>query len=259
MDWANSTALDALDQSGYTVLEALTTAPLPGSTTFSRPNAFVCVDGRTYWVKANVQQGLVAELVAGRLAALVGAGPAARVIRVTPECDPGDGSVTHLVGVVVGSEDQPGMVNARDLGPLIAGGQLQAGAIDPASRARVTVFHSWLGMGDAQVLVSLTDGKVMSIDHGDCFGAIQDSADAPTPIVVGVPGVPDDVGKERVFIEQAVRRIEQITDNEIARAVAQVPAGGEWRSPADRRRSIGKWLSERRSLLRGVMVPWSLP
>jgi hypothetical protein len=72
-------ALSALDARGYTVLDALAHGGL-GRTTHAAPNTFVCSDGKTYWVKGRAQQGLVAELIAGRLADKVGAGPSARVI-----------------------------------------------------------------------------------------------------------------------------------------------------------------------------------
>ena len=55
LDWQDSTLLEKHDRAGYTVLEALTTATLedrprssPGS--HARPGAYVCVDGRTYWL-----------------------------------------------------------------------------------------------------------------------------------------------------------------------------------------------------------------
>ena len=257
MDWHDPTGLLRSDEGGYTVLEAVTGAGLTRAATHSRPNAFVCVDGRTYWVKADVQQGLVAELIAGRLADAVGAGPIARIIRVTKGAVPADRSTDHLLGVVVGSTDQHGMVNARDLAPLMSSGQFQAGLIDPAWRARVVVFHTWLGMGDAQVLVSLTDGKVLSIDHGDCFGDLQEPAQTPgPPVVVDIPGVPAEVGREARYVIPAVERIEGVSDAVLLDAIARVPAGDEWRGPTDRRLAIGRWLAQRRQNIRGVMAAW---
>ncbi len=124
----------ALDGSGYVVLEALTPGTLRSASTHARPHTFVCIDGKTYWVKGNAQQGLVAELIAGRLAAMVGAGPPARIVRVTPAVLPATGEAAHLEGIVVGSEDQPGTVNARDLEPFVRNGTFQPGAVDPAAR-----------------------------------------------------------------------------------------------------------------------------
>ena len=58
MDWNDPAGLLHHDQDGYRVLEAITTAGLSAAATHSRPNAFVCVDGKTYWVKGNVRNRL---------------------------------------------------------------------------------------------------------------------------------------------------------------------------------------------------------
>lgn len=263
MDWDDPSALNALDREGYRVVEALARDPTRGeSGTFSRPSPFVCIDGTIYWLKGNVdpgrvQQGLVAELIAGRLAEMAGAGPGAQIIRLTAEALPSDGTGGHLTGVVVGSRDEPQVANARDLQALIANQGVPAPSIDARSRALVVAFQSWIGANDAQVLVRLTDGKVMSIDHGDCFG---DTGTTTTTVVLTpiLPGT-EDVGRARAEVQMAVERLEDITDAQILRAVAQVPAGEAWQSPVDRRLAIGKWLSHRRDNLRGVMEAWSIP
>jgi hypothetical protein len=216
------------------------------------------VDGKTYWLKRNVQQGLVAELIAGRLAASVGAGPLSRIIRLTEDSMCPDGSEKCLLGIVVGSEDQPGTVNARDLAPLHASGQVPVGLIDPGTRARVVVFQTWLGLGDSQVLVGMANGRVLSIDHGDCFGNLADPGAAPTPVITDIPGVGTDVGQQSVHVLAALDRIESVTDDDILKAIAQIPSGDTWQSPADRRLAIGRWLAERRTAMRGVMASWML-
>lgn len=94
----------------------------------------MCVDGKTYWVKDKAQQGLVAELIGRRLAAKVGAGPISRIIRLTPEAAKADGSQNHLLGVVVGSEDEKNLINTRDLG-LLAPGDFDPKLVDPSARA----------------------------------------------------------------------------------------------------------------------------
>jgi len=249
-------ALNALDRRGYVVLEAIAHAGLQSAQTHARPNAFVCIDGKTYWLKSNAQQGLVAELIAGRLAARVGAGPMAEIIRLTREALPPGGIADHLMGVVVGSEDHPGTVNARDLQPFISGGTFDAGLIDPVSGARVIVFQTWLGLGDTQVLIRIADGRVLSIDHGDCFGATGTHSD-PTVVVTSIPGVPDNVGKEWKYVEPAVGLIETINDKVLLESVARVPGGEPWRSPVDRRIQIADWLAHRRGRLREVMRTWT--
>lgn len=248
-------SLSALDRRGYLVLEALTHAGRLSSSSHARPNAFIAIDGLTYWVKASAQQGLVAELVAGRLAARAGAGPTSRIIRVTPEATAANPEAAHLQGVVNGSQDVTNAINARDLGPLIGTGGFAPGAIDPASRARVVAFQTWLGVGDAQVLVGLTNGVVYSLDHGDAFGNTA-SDESPTIILTDIPGVSADVGRETVHIEAAVGRIEAVSDSDILEAVAGIPTGDPWRSPAARRLEIAEWLVRRRAQLRGVMMAW---
>jgi len=264
MDWEDPSALNALDREGYRVVEALARDPSRGeSGTFSRPSPFVCIDGSIYWLKGNVdpgrvQQGLVAELIGGRLAAIVGAGPAAVVVRVTPESLPSDGTATHLLGVVVGILDEPQVANARDLQATIANLGVPAPSIDGRSRALVVAFQTWIGASDSQVLVRLTDGRVMSIDHGDCFANVT-SVGPPSMVVTPILPGTEDVGRGAPEVQAAVAKIEAVTDQQILRAVAQVPAGEAWQSPVDRRLAIARWLSHRRDSLRAVMDGWSTP
>jgi hypothetical protein len=243
--------LDDLERRGYTVLEAVAADTRTSADTFSRPTTFICIDGRTYWVKGTVQQGLVAELVAGRLAARVGAGPAARIVRVTAEILPPAGQPDQ-VGVVVGIEDIPDTVNARDLGAT--GAVLPGAGIDAPSRALVTAFQTWLGVGDTQVLVRVDDGHVFSIDHGEAFGLLAPTD--PTPVVVPIPGVDDRIGRRPGDVLPAVARIAGVTDRELMDAVAGTPAGGAWRSDLTRRREIVEYLAYRRDRLQEVMDAW---
>ena len=104
---SNETILAALDVPGYDVLEAITYAGVLPTSTHARPTKFVCADGRTYWAKGRAQRGLVAELIAGRLGALVGASPIARIINVPPQALPASGEADHLQGIIVGIEDVP--------------------------------------------------------------------------------------------------------------------------------------------------------
>jgi hypothetical protein len=181
----------------------------------------------------------------------------ARIVRLTELASPADHSADHLIGVGVGMLDQPDMVNARSLAPLMAGGSFPAGAIEPASRAAVVVFQTWLAAGDSQVLIDLVTGKVMSIDHGDCFGGISLPATTPAPIVTDIPGVDAAVGRDLALVNDAVDRIERVTDRELIDAVSRVPADDRWKSPVDRRRTIACWLAERRDALREVMKSWT--
>ncbi len=243
--------IQTLDGRGYMVLDAITHAGRQGQGV-SASNNFICIDGRTYWVKATAQQGLVAELIAARLARHVGAGPGAQIIRVPAEAA---APAPHLAGVGVGILDEPDTTNARDLAPFLAGGQFNPVSIDARSRALVVAFQTWLGVADTQVLINFRDGRVRSIDHGDCFATTSSPGD-PVLILVDIPGVGAAIGKERYAVEAAIRAVESVTDRDLMESVAQVPAGEPWRGPVARRAEIASWLAARRDRIRTVMEGW---
>lgn len=246
--------LTGIDAKGYEVLEALSFEGRKSST-HSAAHTFICIDGKTYWVKGTAQQGLVSELIGGRLAAKIGAGPVARIIRVTPEAAPVDGSANHLLGVVVGLEDEHNAVNARDLG-LLATGAFEPKLIDPAARALVVAFQTWIGVGDVQVLVNLRTGRIRSIDHGECFMATAQPAD-PVLSVLHIDGVPDNLGNDAPSLKVAADRIEAVTDQQLLEAVARIPLGDPWKSPASRRLEIASWLADRRGKVGEVIAKWA--
>lgn len=250
--------LHALDARGYVVLEALTHVKEPPGATHARPHAFLCIDGKTYWVKATAQQGLVAELMMGRLGDLVDAAPIARVIRVTPEALPAGGRAEHLTGVVVGLEDKPGSVNVRELQPYLQNAEFAMEQLDHRSLARVTAFQTWTGVGDTQVLIELKTGRVWSIDHGEALGQTGTNQ-PPSLIPPPIPGVTLDAGSHGDALLEGVDRIEQISDAQLLDAVAGVPVGDPWRSPVERRFQTAKWLADRRDALRGVIEQWLNP
>jgi hypothetical protein len=243
------------ERAGYPVIEALTFSGRC-SQTLSRSCAFVCVDRKTYWLKSDAQQGLVAELIAGRLANATHAGPSSKVIRLTDEALPQTPDCSHLVGVVFGSEDMPNAENARDIEVVIAGGALDPSLIDALARSRVVAFQTWIGVHDAQVLVRATDGQVFSFDHGDAFGDTENRAD-PQVIVTPIPGVAESVGRRPGDVTVAVAAIESIGDDQIIHAVSGIPHGEPWRSPVSRRAAIVEYLIHRRGRLREVMTQWA--
>ncbi len=53
-----------------------------------------------------------------------------------------------------------------------------------------------------------------------------------------------------------VTKIQGISDEDLLRTVAGVPTGPEWKSEADRRLTIAKWLASRRDDLEGVIEAW---
>jgi hypothetical protein len=242
--------LERLDASGYEVLDALSHVRAPRQGSLATPHAFAAVDGKTYWVKAQAQRGLVNELIGGRLAAALGVGPMARIVRVPPEALPSDGSANHLTGVNVGLQDITGTLNAREL-QLVGVTALDSGKVSVADRALVVAFHSWTATNDAQVLLNLQSGRVHTIDFGDSFS---DMAGDPTLVVLDLPGIATDHGRAAATI--ASDRIEGLTDEQILRSVAQVPWGGGWGASQATRLELAERLAERRSKVRGVMMAW---
>ncbi len=261
MDWQNPASLARRDSFGLIVMQAVAPGLYEAVQSHATPGSYICEDSKTYWLKSKAQHGLSAELIAGRLAACVGVGPGAQVIWLKESIARLDEA--RLVGLVVGSEDVPGTVNARELSPWLKDTDLGA-LIDPSSRARVIAFQTWLGANDSQVLVSIRDGRVLSIDHGDCFGAVTDPPARPTLVVTEIPGINQDVGRGTTHVQHAIGRIESVTDEDILRAVAQIPADdiseaapdGIWNSDKTRRLAIGRWLAMRRPMVRGVMEQW---
>jgi hypothetical protein len=170
-----------LDAKGYEALLAIAYGRGPKHGSFAYPHAFVCSDGRTYWVKRfqytsfnaghsppepGAQRGLVAELVAGRLGHALGAAALARVVEVPAAVLRADGTTGHLQGVGVGLEDQAGMENLRYLADQVPGGTLDPATLNEESVALVIAFQSWLGADDTQIMVDLRSGRMLSIDHG---------------------------------------------------------------------------------------------
>jgi hypothetical protein len=246
--------LAKLDAAGYSVLEAITHDGEPKTNSAYKPQCFVCIDGRKYWVKHSAQQGLVAELVSGRLAARTSAGPDAKIIRVPQEAIQGTQVPADFVGIHVGTLDMPDTINAKDFSALGVK-DLPEGAISTDDRARVVVFQTWLGAGDAQVLVDLLRNRLYSIDHGEVFGDTSSTAE-PTPVITDIPGVKRDHGCDHACVRGAVGRIESISDVELLECVARMPTGPTWRSDPGRRLAIAQWLSHRRAALRGAIAQW---
>lgn len=245
-------ALEKLDNQGVTIHWAIQYGEPPPISSHASPHSFVCRNGKVYWVKATAQNGLAAELIAGRLAKLAGAGPDAQVIYVSIGIVPQ--AAQHLVGIVVGIEEQRGTINARQLQQLVTQG-LGAGLADASSRARVVCFQSWIGVSDSQVLVNPTHGLVYSIDHGAAFGNLDPQE--PVVVVTQIPGISDDLGRSRADVDSALKTIERISDADILGVVSCIPEEVAWNADRGRRLQIANWLASRRGQLRKVMSTWA--
>jgi hypothetical protein len=247
--------LASLDAKAPQHLRALNYDRPPPAPSHASPHAFVCSDGRTYWIKRKAQCGLIAELVAGRLGALLDAAPQAAAIVVAPEAMPTDvPAPNHLLGVGVGSADEPAMENFRHISEKAPDGNLDPARLDARSVTRVVVFQTWIGAGDTQILVDLRTGRLQSIDHGD-LACVSNPGSAPALIVA--PGLPPGVGRDPATVSDEVARIERLTDENLLQAVAGSPDDAEWQADPGRRLAIAEGLRLRRELLREVMEQWT--
>jgi hypothetical protein len=151
------------------------------------------------------------------------------------------------------------MINARDIDLFLAGAQFPPSKVDAASRARVIVFQSWLGVSDEQVLIDLDNGRILSFDHGDSFGSIGvrgEQIPDPIPIVTAIGGVPDSVGRSPDVTLAAVSSVESFTDQQLLLAVSCIPDDTLWNGGTARRLRIAEWLAYRRERIREVMQAW---
>ncbi len=247
--------LAVIDAQGYRIIEAISVAQSPPVNSLSNPHSFNCLDANEYWAKSRAQDSLESELIAGRLAVLLGIGPVTEVIHVPRELTQNHPTASHLFGIIVGIRNVPGCINVKNIAQIAPGLQLTAANVDSATRARAVAFHTWLGLEDPQILLDLGNGKVTSIDHGGCFRDVGNQAD-PALIVIDIPGVARNHGCEAGCVKEAVERIESTDDTDIMNAIARIPNEPNWNADPNRRLAIGRWLSRRRPLVREVMRQW---
>ena len=252
--------LEALDQSCIEIINAITLGdPEDRRQTRTRPFTVIAEGGGKYWVKSTAKCGLVSELVCGRLADLLGCGSPAVVMGVDQSIVPPDrtGEFANPDALYVGILHLPDSINLREVSEtMLRSKGLPPESIDGRSRAAVVAFQSWIGLGDNQVMVGLSNGRVYSIDHEDTFNNLKTSAPLDL-IVTGAAVIPDVVGKEPESVENTIIQIENLQDNDLLGAVSKVPSGTEWNADPDRRLQIADWLSARKKHLRGVMESWA--
>jgi hypothetical protein len=251
MDLASLLMLDA--RHGIPVAHALTAerAPPAIEQSLANPYLFITTEGAC-WLKNASQHGLFAELIAGRLAAKVGAGPDAHVVDVPAAAVANKPEAARFVGLCLGTEDLPSTENSKyfpQRGVVVPNDK-----IDADQRALVVAFQTWVHTGDFQVMVDFTNGHIFSHDHGDCFPPSGLPPGMPL-MVTPINGVDGSRGCSRLCIERAVARVESCDDDVLLRAVACVPA--TWGTDDAHRLAIAEWLADRRDRLRSVMASWS--
>lgn len=254
MDLAELTIeqLAELDSKGYRPILAITPAGIStkNPNTFASPLRFICEDGKVYWVKGSAQKGLSAELISGRLAHLVGAGPIAEIVNVPENIFGLSGSDKEKEGIRVGIADVPNSDNLR-----VLQGNLSEVNFDNHSRALTTVFQTWICATDNQVLVDETKGIIRTIDHGEAFGDLN-----PQGIInvvhLELPGVPLMSPELKTTFPDAIRKITQVSNQQIMEAVSRIPDGDKWNGAQEYRYSIYGYLKARRDLLEEVFNQW---
>lgn len=229
----------------------------------TRPAAFRCSDGQTWWVKTKdaVPGALTYELIAGRLGALTGFAPPAAVVAVPatalPAWTPPDLWNTRLeqfVGAGVGSRNLPDTVNFDGPQNPDVLQLFRSIRIDNRSWLEATVFQSWLGIGDHQLLVHVESGQVCSIDHERFLDKGTDQAPVPVVKSLCYGTTP---AKELAAVAAAVSRIEAITDDQLLEAVAARPGSFPTLLEAPERLETARRLAARRDRLRPVMTEWA--
>jgi hypothetical protein len=248
----DANALDALDSEGYQAEVAVAYDRGPPGSSLATPHAFVFRRG-VYWVKRQAQEGLVAELVAGRVGSRVGASPEAIVVEVPSAALPRDGRANHLEGVGVATADVRGAENLKDVAGLAPSGTVDPAKLEPVSLALVVAFQTWIGAEDAQVLVDFRTGRTTSIDHGT-YRALTAPADLSVVVTTRLPA---DRAREEGHLHAAVDRIKAVTDEELLSSVSRMPNAAEWRAERHRRIAIAEALASRRDKLEEVMARWS--
>lgn len=248
--------LRRLDAAGIDALTARSPAPMDSALTYSVPRAFLCTDGGVWWLKSKAQQGIAVEVIAGRLAKLVGAGPGACPVYVGSDAIAGQLGLLRFEGHVAGIEHRPGVESSKRLARLVGGGGIPV-PVNGSSRAIVVAFQTWLNVDDPQVLINILTGDVETHDHGDTFGQLLKGP--PSAVVIAkIPGVPDHFGLGRAELDMAIRRIETLTELDILWAVSGLPDGPGWRASFARRLAIAEWLIRRQRRLREVLMGWGV-
>lgn len=249
-------ALEKLDGLGYKVLQAISySSPPPMPNSLSNPHRFVCSDGNKYWLKSRCQNGLSAELIAGRIGQKLAAAPKVAVVNLDPLLVENIPACQHLTGLVVGVFEVPDSINLKDIPTLSPGLTFPPRVIDAASRARVVAFHTWFGFSDCQMFVGLGNGKVVTADLGGCLGDVVTQTN-PTLTVLDIPGLPSNHGSQGDCVNAAVEAIESLTDDDILSAAAAMPGEPRWSGDRPQRLARAKWLAGRRSKVRGVLEQW---
>ena len=102
------------DAFGLDSVVALHPVQGPPKGSLATPHKFLCDDGKSYWLKADSQNGLSAELICGRLGNRLAVGPVAQIVEV-PDAATVAPDLQRFRGVVVGTVDLADSTNPKGL------------------------------------------------------------------------------------------------------------------------------------------------
>jgi hypothetical protein len=243
--------LEALDQFGTPEVDAVAHLDLPRQGgRYGRPVSYLCSDNQVYWTKTRSQTGLAGEFIANRLAYRLSVGPVSTIVRIAAFVAV-SGGTSRAVGTLAMSD----VVSSKELAATGDLATFDPRITDPESRARTAVFQSWVDMTDQQVLISTTDGRVYSIDHGDSFRNLL--LGPPRMVVAPIPGVRIDWSATREAAVEMAREIEGLLPVEILQAAAATPDEPGWQGMFARRLGIARWLIKRQLPLREEVERWT--
>jgi len=219
------------------------------------PPRYIATNGLNYWLKGNPQAAgphncLVAELLAGRLGASIGASPPVAVIELPsmaalPEH-------RQLVGWCFGSRDIPGSLNIRQF--KSRGLAIPLEAFDPTQAALVWAFQVWIGQGDWQCLINSADGRIYSLDHENWS-----SFEAPASPCPPVHNHEDlgPVGCDATAVDRAATIIEAMDEDAILEMCTDVPQLTRLEVPAGHLEAVAESLIRRKHHeVRQRMMEW---
>jgi hypothetical protein len=251
-------------ESAPRVVEVCEYREKPRENSFASPPLLACDDGGEYWVKFRRRSdgcegtrrthhlgGMVTEQVVGRLAIQLGAEavPEVRVVHISEEMIANEKRLdSGCPGLAHGSRNIATNCSSKR---GFAQDNHHRHPINRPRLAHLAVLYGLTAASDHQVIFPLGgDPLIWSVDHGHFLpGGPNWRADQLTNAsaarvdahIVGSCGV------TREELVQPIRRLHELTEREIAEAVAIPP--DEWYFPESDRIALARYLSDRRSAI----------
>lgn len=217
---------------------------------FSRPALFICNDGNKYVVKgAQVGRGIINEQIVASLGQLIDAPiPTVRIIDIPKELRDAEPNLAYMQhGLSHGIAFQENCSDRR-----WGANQLFENIERYAS---IVVLYNWIPSNDNQLIFRLSPPEIVySVDHGHFFFGGPNwttaSLDLSGSVYWTTPRTRFPISISDVEI--AIRRLNAVSPNDIARAIARLPA--EWGMTAEENVKLATYLERRRIQLLALPV-----